>query len=109
MKGSLSVRQIPVRSGLVRPLHERLLVRRIEEKGVLNRSVLMPATAKRKPWKGEVVAVGNGEHSDAPGSVDLDVKVGDRVLFGKQSGIAVRVRGEDLLVLPEDEFLVVVA
>ena len=88
------------------PLHDRLLVRRIEEAGTVNRENLMNRTAKRKPWKGEVLAVGQGQDADNRTRVALDVKVGDKVLFGKHSG-TIRISGEDLLILPEDEFLVV--
>ena len=91
----------------VQPLHDRLLVRRIEQKGTVHGELLIPGTAKRKPWKGEVVAVGKGKDPDDRTTVILDVKVGDKVLFGKYSGIDVKVSGEDLLILPEDEFLVV--
>jgi len=90
----------------VRPLHDRLLVRRIEEKETASRGALVPETAKRKPWKGEVVAVGNGKKRDDTSKV-LDVKVGDKILFGKYAGTGVKISGEDLVILPEDEFLVV--
>jgi len=91
------------------PLHERLLVRRIEEKETADGEALVPDTAKGKPWKGEVLAVGNDEDPDGGTEVVLHVKVGDKVLFGKYSGIDVEVSGEDLLILLEDEFLVVLA
>jgi chaperonin GroES len=68
---------------------------------------LVAHTAKRKPWKGEVLAVIEGKDPDEGTKVIVDVKVGDKVLFGKCSGIDVKVGGEDLLILPEDEFLVV--
>jgi chaperonin GroES len=91
----------------VRPLHERLLVRRIKEKGTANAEILIPDRGKRKPWKGEVVRVGNGKDTDGEADVVLKVKVGDKVLFGKDSGIEVTIGGEDLLILPENEYLVV--
>ena len=91
----------------VRPLHERLLVRRIKEKGTANAEILIPDRGKRKPWKGEVVRVGNGKDTDSEAEVVLKVKVGDKVLFGKESGIDVTIGGEDLLILPENEYLVV--
>lgn len=91
----------------VQPLHDRLLVRRIEERRTVDGERLISGAAKRKPWKGVVLAVGNGNDPDDRTNVVLDVKVGDRVLFGKHSGIDVQISGEDLLILPEDEFLVV--
>jgi len=91
----------------VRPLHERLLVRRIKEKGTANAEILIPDRGKRKPWKGEVVRVGNGKDTAGEAEVVLKVKVGDKVLFGKDSGIEVTIGGEDLLILPENEYLVV--
>lgn len=91
----------------VQPLHDRLLVRRIEEKGTVSGELLIPGTAKRRPWKGEVLAVGRDKDPADRPTVVLDVKVGDKVLFGKYSGIDVKVSGEDLLILAEDEFLVV--
>ena len=89
----------------VRPLHERLLVRRIKEKGTAKPEILIPDRGKRKPWKGEVVRVGNGKDDEV--DVVLKVKVGDKVLFGKESGIDVTIGGEELLILPENEYLVV--
>ena len=91
----------------VRPLHERLLVRRIKEKGTANTEILIPDRGKRKPWKGEVLRVGNGKDTDGEAEVVLKVKVGDKVLFGRESGIDVTIGGEDLLILPENEYLVV--
>lgn len=91
----------------VQPLHDRLLVRRIEERRTVNGERLISGAAKRKPWKGEVLAVGKGKDPADRPNVVLDVKVGDKVLFAKYSGIDVRISGEDLLILPEDEFLVV--
>jgi chaperonin GroES len=90
-------------------LHDRLLVRRIQdqEKETANGKLLIPDTAKRKPWKGEVLAVGSDKDPEVGTKHALDVKVGDKVLFGRHSGIEVKVSGEDLLILPEHEFLVV--
>jgi chaperonin GroES len=89
------------------PLHERLLIRRIEEGERIDEETLFPQTAKRRPWKGEVLAVGGDEGPGAGTGGAPDVKVGDRVLFGRHSGIEVTIRGEDLLILPEHAFLVV--
>ncbi len=91
----------------VRPLHEHLLVRRIKDKGTANAEILIPDRGKRKPWKGEVVRGGNGKDTDGEAEVVLKVKVGDKVLFGKDSGIDVTIGGEDLLILPENEYVVV--
>ncbi len=91
----------------VRPLHERLVVRRIKEKGTANLEILIPDRGKRKPWKGEVLTVGGGKGTGDDNEVVLDVKVGDTVLFAKESGIDVTIGGEDLLILPENEFLVI--
>jgi chaperonin GroES len=90
----------------VRPLHDRLLVRRIEEEETANTKILVPETAKRKPWRGEVLAVGNDEDPNDVGQVVLDVKVGDKILFGGRSGTPAGLSGKNLLILPEDEFLV---
>lgn len=89
------------------PLHEGLLVRRIEDKGIPSGKTRLPGTAKRKPWKGEVLAVADEEDRGGP-KVVPDVKVGDKVLFGEGSAIEVKISGEDLLILPRDEFLVVI-
>ncbi len=89
----------------VRPLHERLLVRRIAERA--DGEMLIPHTAKGRPWKGEVLAVGNDEDPRGGTEGALPVQVGDKVLFGRHSGIDVTIRGEDLLILPEHAFLVV--
>ena len=91
----------------VQPLHDRLLVRRIREKKTANGKTLIPDTAKRKPWKGEVLAVGNDKDPEDGTKHAFDVKIGDKVLFGRYSGIEVKISGEDLLILPEHEFLVV--
>jgi len=93
----------------VQPLHDRLLVRRVEEKETVGEEIIIPATAKAKPLKGEVLAVGNGKDPDNVTKVALDVKVGDKILFGKHSGTDIQVGGEELLILRENEFLVVLA
>jgi chaperonin GroES len=93
-------------SARVTRLHDRLLVRRIEA-GASGGEVRMPGRGKGRPWRGRVVAVGDGKDPVRAPPPALDVKVGDTVLFGRNSGIEVKVSGEDLLILPEHEFLVV--
>jgi chaperonin GroES len=92
----------------VRPLHDRLLVRRIEEKETAKGGIIIPDTAKEKPQEGEVLAVGNGKILDNGTKVALDVKVGDKILFGKYSGTDIKIDGEEVLILREDEVLAVI-
>ena len=89
----------------VRPLHDRLVVRRIEEKETAKGGIIIPDTAKEKPQEGEVLAVGNGKTLDSGIKITLDVKVGDKILFGKYSGTEIKIDGEDVLILREDEVL----
>jgi chaperonin GroES len=91
----------------VRPLHDRLVVRRIEEKETARGGIIIPDTAKERPQEGEVVAVGNGKVLDNGTTVSLDVKVGDKILFGRYSGTEIEIGGEDVLILREDEVLAV--
>jgi len=93
----------------VGPLHDRLVVRRIEEKETARGGIIIPDTAKEKPQEGEVLAVGNGRVLDNGTKIALDVKVGDKVLFGKYSGTDIRLEGEDVLILRENEVLAVLA
>jgi chaperonin GroES len=93
----------------VRPLHDRLLVRRIEEKETAKGGIIIPDTAKEKPQEGEVLAVGNGKILDNGTKVALDVKVGDKILFGKYSGTDIKIDGNEVLILREDEVLAVLA
>ncbi len=92
----------------VRPLHDRLLVRRIEEKETVKGGIIIPDTAKEKPQEGEVLAVGNGKVLENGTKVALDVKVGDKILFGKYSGTDIKIDGEEVLILREDEVLAVI-
>src|ERR1044071_7398090 len=92
----------------VRPLHDRLLVRRIEEKETVKGGIIIPDTAKEKPQEGEVIAVGNGKVLDSGTKVPMDVKAGDKVLFGKYSGTDIQIAGEESLILREDEALAVI-
>lgn len=88
-----------------RPLHDRVLVRRIEEEEKTPGGIIIPDTAKEKPSEGEVIAVGPGARDENGKLVPLDVKVGDRVLFGKWSGTDVVIEGEDLLIMKESDIL----
>jgi chaperonin GroES len=91
----------------VRPLHDRLVVRRIEEKTTARGGIVIPDTAKEKPTEGEVLAVGNGRVLENGEKVGLDVKVGDRILFGKYSGNEIEIDGQEVLIVREDEVLAV--
>ena len=93
----------------VRPLHDRLLVRRIEEKETAKGGIIIPDTAKEKPQEGEVLAVGNGKILENGTKLALDVKVGDKILFGKYSGTEIKLEGQEVLILREDEVLAVLA
>ena len=93
----------------VRPLHDRLVVRRIEEKETAKGGIIIPDTAKEKPQEGQILAIGNGKILENGTKVALDVKVGDKILFGKYSGTDIRIDGEDVLILREDEVLAVLA
>jgi chaperonin GroES len=91
----------------VRPLHDRLLVRRIEEKETAKGGIIIPDTAKEKPLEAKVLAAGNGRILENGTKVALDVKVGDRVLIGKYSGTEVKIDGEEVLIVREEEVLAV--
>jgi len=91
----------------IRPLHDRLMVRRIEEKETAKGGIIIPDTAKEKPQEGEVLAVGNGKVLDNGTKLALDVKVGNKILFGKYTGTEIKIDGEDVLILREDEVLAV--
>jgi chaperonin GroES len=88
-----------------RPLHDRVLVRRIEAEEKTAGGIIIPDTAKEKPMEGEVVAIGPGARDDSGKLVELAVKAGDRILFGKWSGTEVRIDGEDLLIMKESDIL----
>ncbi|WP_230292021.1 co-chaperone GroES [Croceicoccus sp. Ery5] len=92
-----------------RPLHDRVLVRRIEAEEKTAGGIIIPDSAKEKPSEGEIVAVGTGTRSENGTVTPLDVKAGDRVLFGKWSGTEVKVDGEDLLIMKESDLLGVIA
>jgi chaperonin GroES len=92
----------------VRPLHDRLLVKRIEEKETVKGGIIIPDTAKEKPQEGEVIAAGNGKTLDNGHKVTLEVKAGDKILFGKYSGTEIKIDGQEYLILREDEVLAIV-
>jgi chaperonin GroES len=92
----------------IRPLHDRVIIRRIEEQEQVRGGIIIPDTAKEKPQEGEVIAVGSAKKLDSGERVALDVKEGDRVLFGKYAGSEIKLDGEELLILREDEILAVV-
>jgi chaperonin GroES len=91
-----------------RPLGDRVLVKRVEEEEKTRGGIIIPDTAKEKPQEGEVIAVGPGARDETGKVQPLDVKVGDRILFGKWSGTEVRLSGEDLLIMKESDILGVV-
>jgi chaperonin GroES len=91
-----------------RPLHDRVLVRRIEAEEKTSGGIIIPDTAKEKPMEGEVVAVGPGARDDAGELIEIGVQAGDRILFSKWSGTEVRIEGEDLLIMKECDILGVV-
>jgi chaperonin GroES len=91
-----------------RPLHDRVVVRRLEEEERSKGGIIIPDTAKEKPQQGEVVAVGPGARNEEGHIVALDVKEGDRILFGKWSGTEVKIDGEDLLIMKESDVLGVI-
>jgi chaperonin GroES len=91
----------------VRPLHDRILVERLEEKEVKRGGIIIPDTAKEKPQEGKVVAVGTGKVNDDGKKVPLDVKVGDKILFGKYSGSEVKIDDKEFLIMREEDVLAI--
>jgi chaperonin GroES len=91
----------------VRPLRDRLLVRRVAEKETASGGIVIPDTAREKPMEGEVLAVGQGKLLENGTTLALDVKVGDRILLGKYSGTEIKIDGEDVLIVREDEVLAI--
>ncbi len=89
----------------IRPLHDRVLVRRMEDETTTAGGIVIPDNAKEKPSRGEVLAIGNGKLLDNGDRRSLDVKTGDKILFGKYSGNEVKVDGEELLVMREDDIM----
>ncbi|MDX8458076.1 co-chaperone GroES [Mesorhizobium humile] len=91
-----------------RPLHDRILVRRIEAEEKTAGGIIIPDTAKEKPQEGEVIAVGPGARDESGKLAPLDVKIGDRILFGKWSGTEIKLNGEDLLIMKESDVMGVI-
>lgn len=92
----------------LRPLHDRLIIKRMEEERMSAGGIVIPDSATEKPSRGEVIAAGNGKVGENGQAQPLDVKVGDKVLFGKYSGTEVKVDGEDLLVMREEDIMAVI-
>ena len=92
----------------IRPLHDRVVVRRTEEERTSPGGIVLPDAATEKPVQGEILAVGNGKVTDKGKEIPLDVKVGDKVLFGKYSGTEVKIGGEELLVMREEDIMGVI-
>ena len=88
-----------------KPLHDRVVIRRVEEEGSTKGGIIIPDTAKEKPQEGEIVAVGPGGRDENGKLITMDVKAGDRVLFGKWSGTEVKLDGEELLIMKESDIM----
>jgi len=88
-----------------RPLHDRVVIRRVEEEGKTTGGIIIPDTAKEKPMEGEIIAVGPGARDEKGTLVPLDVKKGDRILFGKWSGTEIKLDGEELLIMKESDVM----
>ncbi len=93
---------------MIRPLQDRIIVKRIEEEAKTAGGIFIPDTAKEKPQQGEIVAVGKGKKTEDGKVIPLDLKVGDKVLFGKYAGTDIKVEGQDLLIMREDDILGVI-
>ena len=93
----------------IRPLHDRVVVKRMEEERTSAGGIVIPDSATEKPTKGEIIAVGNGKTNDSGEVRALDVKVGDQVLFGTYSGTAIKIEGEEVLIMREEDILGVIA
>ena len=89
----------------VKPLHDRILIKRVEEKETIKGGIIIPDSAKEKPQEGEVIAAGNGKKTEDGKVIPLDVKAGDRILFGKYSGTEIKIEDEEFLIIREDEVL----
>ena len=91
----------------IRPLHDRILVKRLEEQEVKKGGIIIPDTAKEEPQEGKVIAAGNGKVGDDGKKIPLDVKAGDRILFGKYSGSEVKIEDDEYLILREEDVLAI--
>jgi chaperonin GroES len=91
----------------IRPLHDRILVKRVEEKEVVKGGIIIPDTAKEKPQEGKVIAVGGGKVGEDGKKIPLDVKAGDRILFGKYSGNDVKIEDEEYVIMREEDVLAI--
>jgi len=89
----------------VKPLHDRILIKRVEEKETVKGGIIIPDTAKEKPQEGEVIAVGGGKKTEEGKVIPLDVKAGDRILFGKYSGTEIKIDEQEYLIIREEEVL----
>ena len=92
----------------IRPLHDRILIKRLEEQEQKKGGIIIPDTAKEKPQEGKVIAVGNGKVSDDGKKIPLDVKAGDKILFGKYSGSEVKIDDEEYLIMREEDVLAII-
>jgi len=92
----------------VRPLHDRVIVKRVEEEEKTKGGIIIPDTAKEKPVEGKVIAVGDGKLSDEGKKIPLEVKAGDRILFGKYAGTEIQIDGEEHLIMREDDIIAIV-
>jgi chaperonin GroES len=95
----------PVAKATLRPLHDRLLVKRLEEGDERHGSIIIPDSAKEKPQEGKVIAAGSGKVTDDGKTLPLDVKTGDRILFGKYSGSEIKLNGKEYLIMKEEDVL----
>lgn len=93
----------------IRPLHDRVVIKRLEDEKMSAGGIVIPDSASEKPIKGEVLAVGNGKKLDSGDTQPMDVKVGDKVLFGKYSGTEVKLDGDELVVMREDDIMAVLS
>ena len=92
----------------VRPLHDRVIVKRVDEEEITKGGIIIPDTAKAKPVEGEIVAVGDGKVADDGKKIPLEVKAGDKVLFGKYAGTEIQIEGEETLIMREDDIIAIV-
>ena len=92
----------------VRPLHDRVIVKRVEEEETTKGGIIIPDTAKEKPVEGKIIAVGDGKVEDDGKKIPLEVKAGDKVLFGKYAGTEIQIEGEENLIMREDDIIAIV-